>query len=197
MPQLMPDSNKDEEAEADVSASFHEDGFHDDFSTGDAPENTFHRAAPPHYSVTLWPNRSLSPKGLRIVIALVGFGLLIPLVPFIGTPIAWGLIPFMAGALFAVYAAFMRSYRDGRLHEVLRLWPDLITVERIDPKGATKRWHANPFWVELSLHPDAKLENYITLKGNGRTIELGAFLSPEERATLHGELQTALRSAAD
>ncbi len=153
----------------------------------------FTREDPPSYSVTLWPNRSLSAAGLRWVIGLVGAGLLIPLIPFLGTPIAWGLIPFMVGALLAVYAAFMRNYRDGRLYEILRLWPDLITVERVDPKGRRKCWHANPFWVELAMHSDTRVENYITLRGNGRTIELGAFLSPDERVELHGELETALR----
>jgi hypothetical protein len=38
--------------------------------------------------------------------------------------------------LVAVYAAIRRSYADGRLVEELRLWPDLITVERREPRGA-------------------------------------------------------------
>ncbi|MEO0913872.1 MAG: DUF2244 domain-containing protein [Pseudomonadota bacterium] len=172
--------HNEEEAGADASASFPEDAVHSG------------RGAP-SYSVTLWPNRSLSANGLRAVMGITGVGLLIPLIPFLGTPVAWGLIPFLVAALFAVYAAFMRSYRDGRLHEVLRLWPDLITVERVDPKGRTQSWQANPFWVELKMHSDARVENYITLRGSGRTIELGAFLAPEEREALHAELETALR----
>jgi len=33
---------------------------------------------------------------------------------------------------------------------------------------------------------------YVTLKGNGRTVENGAFLSEDERRALYGELASAL-----
>ncbi|MEM8820806.1 MAG: DUF2244 domain-containing protein [Pseudomonadota bacterium] len=38
-------------------------------------------------------------------------------------------------------------------------------------------------------------ENYLTLKGGGREIELGAFLSPEERLSLAERLEDAIRIA--
>ena len=55
-----------------------------------------------------------------------------------------------------------------------------------------RRWHANPFWVRLRLLDDARVEKYLTLQGNGREIELGAFLSPGERETLYDALRAAL-----
>ncbi|MEM9269814.1 MAG: DUF2244 domain-containing protein [Pseudomonadota bacterium] len=45
----------------------------------------------------------------------------------------------------------------------------------------------------MHLADTKHLESYLTLKGNGREIELGAFLSPEERVDLHNSLQEALR----
>ena len=39
---------------------------------------------------------------------------------------------------------------------------------------------------------DSPIENYLTLEGNQRTIELGAFLSPEERIELKVNIETAL-----
>jgi uncharacterized membrane protein len=39
------------------------------------------------------------------------------------------------------------------------------------------------------------VENYLTLSGSDRTVEIGAFLSPEERVALHGELQSAFARA--
>ena len=150
------------------------------------------RSDPPTLSLTLWPNRSLSRAGFRRVMLFTAAGLAIPVLPFLFTPVGWGLLPFVIAALVALYAAFRRSYRDGRLREELRLWPDLITVERIDPRGRVRRWQANPYWVSLRLHQNARIENYLTLKGNGREIELGAFLSPEERVALHAELTRAL-----
>jgi uncharacterized membrane protein len=150
------------------------------------------RAQAPILSLSLRPNRSLTRRGMTWVMALVALGLAIPLVPLAGTGAAWGMLPFLVAALAGLAWAFRRSFEDGRLTEELRLWPDLITVERIEPNGCVRRWHANPFWAQPRLIEDAKIEKYLTLKGNGREIELGAFLSPEERVELYSEISGAL-----
>lgn len=129
------------------------------------------------------------------LLALLALGLAMPLVPLAGTKAAWGMLPFLLAALVALYLAFRRSYEDGRLREELRLWPDLIAVERREPGGRVLRWHANPFWVRLRLRDDAKLEKYLTLEGGGREIELGAFLSPAEREDLYRQICAALDRA--
>ncbi|WP_299133098.1 DUF2244 domain-containing protein [uncultured Amaricoccus sp.] len=152
----------------------------------------FQRCDPPLMALTLWPNRSLSRRGFAWVMGVVAVGLALPIVPLLGTRAGLGLVPFSTAALLALYVAIRRNYADGRLTEELRLWPDLITVERREPGGAARRWHANPFWVKLRLIEDARIEKYLTLEGNGREIELGAFLSPEERETLHRDLDHAL-----
>lgn len=105
------------------------------------------------------------------------------------------MLPFPALALMALFWALRRNQLDGRLCEEVRVWPDLMTVVRRDPKGGVQRWHANPYWVRLHMHEDAPLEKYLTLEGGGREIELGAFLSPWERETLHADLSRALGAA--
>jgi len=159
---------------------------------GTSAPDAFGRSDPPILALTLWPHRSLSPRGFRIVLGIVAAGLAVPLVPLAGTAAAWGLAPFLLAALGALWLAIRRSYADGRLTEELRLWPDLITVERREAKGAVRRWHANPHWVRLQLFENARIEKYLTLTGNGREIELGAFLSPEEREALYRDLRDAL-----
>ncbi len=158
---------------------------------GGSEESPFDRADPPVLSLTLWPNRSLTPQGSAGFLSLFAVCLFIPLLPLLGTAAAWALLPFLAGMLLAVYAAIRRSFADGRLVEELRLWPDLITVERREPRGAVRRWHADPNWVRLRLLENARIEKYLTLEGNGREIELGAFLSPEEREQVHADLRAA------
>jgi len=152
----------------------------------------FARRDPPLLVLVLWPNRSMTRRGTTWIMGLAAVGLALPLFALAGTSAAWGLLPFLAGALLLLYWAIGRSFRDGRLTEELRLWPDLITVVRRDPDGAVRRWHANPFWVRLRLREDGRIEKYLTLQGNGREIELGAFLSPWERATLFDDLNAAL-----
>ena len=156
------------------------------------PDDPFSRTDPPEFQLSLRPHRSLPVSGFQWVIVIVAIGLAIPLIPFLGTPFAWALLPYLLISLLALYFALMRSYRDGELHEELRLWRDLITLERFEPRGRVQRWHANPYWVTPQLYPQGKPENYLTLKGNGREVELGAFLSPEERVSLRDRIAAAL-----
>lgn len=161
-------------------------------STAPAAQDPYARGDPPILALTLWPNRSLTPAGGSWLLGLLALGFTPTLLMLGGTQAGWGMLPFVAGALIALFLAIRRSERDAALREELRLWPDLITVVRREPQGQVRRWHANPFWVRLRLREDGAVEKYLTLQGNGREIELGAFLSPWERVALHAELGAAL-----
>jgi uncharacterized membrane protein len=152
----------------------------------------FARRDRPILELTLRPNRSMTWRDGAWVVGLLAAGLAVPLVPLAGTAAAWGMLPFLVGALVALYWAIRRNMHDGLLTEELRLWPDLITVVRREPSGEVRLWHAHPFWVRLRLLDGERVEKYLTLQGNGREIELGAFLSPGERQTLYDTLGTAL-----
>ncbi|RMH46207.1 MAG: DUF2244 domain-containing protein [Alphaproteobacteria bacterium] len=146
----------------------------------------------PLWQVTLWPNRSLSPQGLRGVV--IGSALIyaIPLLAFLGSAAMLIMLPIVALHVWLLWYFLRRNLRDGRLTETLSLWPDRIEVVRREPGGRVLRWSANPYWVRVTLHPEGRVENYLTLKGGGREIELGAFLSPEERARLKEEITEQL-----
>ena len=153
----------------------------------------FERIDEPVYHVTLWPNRSLSAIGFRNTMIIVIVGSAIGIAPiFLVTGSLWVLL-FVIVPVATLYFFFMRNYHDGRLTEELRIYPNVIAVERREPSGKTHRWHANPYWVKVKLQ-DKHVEHYLTLEGNQRTIELGAFLSPEERRTLKAEIDDALRT---
>jgi uncharacterized membrane protein len=164
----------------------------DDKTTAGDNSPAVSRSDIPSYEVRLWPHRSLPRKGFRIVMTIVGIALALPVLPLMGTRVMWALLPFLVGAWGLLYLLIKRNYRDGRLEEHLRLWPDMICVERREPTGAMLRWQANPYWVDLTMHPNARPENYLTLRGAGRLIELGAFLVPEEREALFTQLNDAL-----
>lgn len=155
----------------------------------------FRRADPPLYAVSLWPHRSLSRKGFRGFMAALAAGLSVPMISVWGTPVAWFLAPFLLGALALAWLFIVLSYRSGRLVEELRVWSDAIAVERREPRGRVLRWSANPYWVTVDLSDTPTVERYLTLQGGGRTIELGAFLTPEERVALADDLRDALRRA--
>ncbi len=147
----------------------------------------------PQVRIALWPNRSLPKKGFAVFIGITYCLILIPVVPLLGTPVLWGLLPFMMLALGGMYAALQRSYRDGEMREELVVWSDHLELTRSDPDRPPRRWEANPFWVRLNLIEKAgPVPFYLTLSGAGREVELGAFLSPEERQGLYDDLSRLL-----
>jgi uncharacterized membrane protein len=149
----------------------------------------------PVWDARIWPNRPLGTGGKRVVLGAAAGGLALPLVPLSGTPVFWGMLPFLLAALGILWLGLRRSDRDGRLVEEVALWRDEMRVERREPSGRVRRWRADPFHVRVTLYPEGRVENYLTLRGAGREIELGAFLSPDERAALAEELEGALSRA--
>ena len=120
--------------------------------------------------------------------------LLLPLLAVLGTPILWGLLPFLAGAVALVWYFLRRSTADAQLREDLTLEADKLTLIRQNPRKPAQRWQANPYWVKVTLHDSrGPVPNYLTLSGAGREVELGAFLSAQERVTLYRDLSDRLR----
>ena len=141
----------------------------------------------------LWPYRSLPRRGFAWVIGIMAAFMALPLIEVLGTPVLWGLLPFALLAGGGLWLALRRSYDDGRLIEELRLSPGRLLLSRHNPRAPRQDWEANPYWVTLHLHPnEGPVPNYLTLKGAGREVELGAFLTAAERVRLHGELSEAL-----
>lgn len=141
-----------------------------------------------------WPYRSLPKKGFVIVIALL-FGLIaLPLLAVVGTVILWGLLPFALAAVGALWWGLQRSYRDGEILEELSITPDHLHLSRQHPREPLKTFEGNPYWVSVNMHPTGgPVPYYVTLKSEGREVEIGAFLSEDERRALYGELSDALR----
>lgn len=149
-------------------------------------------ATPPETHLRLWPHRSLSRTGFVWFIGTTAALIALPLIGMIGKAALWVLLPFLVVAVAAIWLALNRSYQDARIVEDLRLTPDTITLTRQSPRDR-KDWQANPHWVRVTLHESGgPVPNYLTLRGNNREVELGAFLSEEERITLAHDLRTRL-----
>lgn len=149
----------------------------------------------PLYRVLLYPHRSLPRGGFVFFIAATSFLLAIPLLPLIGTAALWGLLPFLIATIALLWFFIMRSYKSGQLVEEVSLWPDHMTLVRANPDGSRQDWQANPYWVEVVSH-DTPVPSYLTLRGGPREVELGIFLTPDERVALKEELEHKLRFLA-
>lgn len=152
-------------------------------------------AASPVASFEIWPHRSLSPRGTRIVLALAA---LVGLVAFLRGP-APRAMPLLVGPLLAVAAlavAFRCNNRAAaRAGETVEIGPDIVRVVRRNGKVGEPPVEFSTGWVRLAVTHDRKVANRITLQQSGRTCTLGECLSPDERAMLAKELAAALAEA--
>jgi len=137
----------------------------------------------------LWPHQSLPPQGYARFIGVTALLIALPLLSFAGSIVFWGLLPFLLLALFGLKYALDRNRRDAQVIEVLTLDATEARLERRNANGTQQSWQCNRYWVAVELHPrDGPVPNYVTLRGGGREVEIGAFLSEDERKALFDEL---------
>lgn len=144
------------------------------------------------HALTAWPYRSLPRRGFVWVIGATAAALALPLMAVVGTAILWGLLPFAALTVAGMWWAFERTYRSGETHEVLTFDRERLHLRRSDRGQADREWQANPYWVRATLRGDGPVTDYLTLTDGGREVEVGAFLTPEERRALWHEMRTRL-----
>lgn len=178
--------------------------YHWTTDTGEAPDfsgaSFFENGDPPLGKLALAAHNSLSPDGFVIFIACTLALLLVPLLAVIGSPVLWGLLPFMFAALGLIWFALKRSWKDRSVSETLTIWTDRVELWHRPARGTALSWIANTHWVVVHLHARrGTLKNYITLTGStsAREVELGSFLTEDERSALHHELRSALAQARD
>ena len=143
--------------------------------------------------IEVWPYNSLKPKGFVLFLGSTFVLISLPLFNVLGTTVFWGLLPFLLVAFMGIWFALRRSLNDRQILEQLILSHEEIALIRQNPTGEHKRWGCSPYWAKLKIYEtEGPVANYITLTGNGREVELGAFLSEDERKTLYGELEQLL-----
>jgi len=141
----------------------------------------------------LWPHNALAPRGYVTVIAMTAGTLAIPMIAVLGSPVLWALLPFAVLALWGLWFALDRNFRDRQILEDMTLSRTSVSLMRHNPNGPVQNWSADPHWVTLSLAPNGgPVEQYLTMTGGGREVELGAFLTPDERSQLYSELNALL-----
>jgi uncharacterized membrane protein len=148
----------------------------------------------PTKELHLWPHQSLRPRGYAGFLGSTSILILLPLMAVLGSVALWWLLPFFLMALGGLWLALDRSRRDAQVFEILTLTPDHAYLRRRNPRGPVLEWDCNRYWARPEMHEQGgPVPYYVTLTGAGRKVEIGAFLSEEERMALYDELVTALR----
>lgn len=149
------------------------------------------------HTLSLWPHRSLPRRGFAGFILITSAMISVPLFPLLGTAVLWGVLPFLVLSVGAIWFALERSYRDGRLHEELTIDANEIHLTRTSPNGRLQEWECESYWAKANMHATGgPVPHYVTLCGKGREVEIGAFLSEDERVSLFDELTDRLFKAS-
>ncbi len=142
----------------------------------------------------LWPHQSLPAKGFAAFILTTFTLILIPTMTLLGTVLLWGMLPFVLLAVAGVYFALQSNYRSRQIEEVLTLDHDTARLTHTTPRGEVKEWQCNRYWTTVTKYEkEGPVPQYVTLRGEGREVEIGAFLSEEERIELFDDLQRSLK----
>ncbi len=147
--------------------------------------------APPR--LRLRPHGSLSAPGFVWFIGATALLIALPALTVLGSKVLWGLLPFLLGAVAAIWLALRKNQRDRAVIEELEFQPTRLHLIRKGPGRRVQEWQANPHWVRVTRHVSGgPVPDYLTLAGGGREVEIGAFLTPEERRHLEDELNRRL-----
>lgn len=149
----------------------------------------------PLFSALLTPHRSLRPSGIHRVVALYAILAVIPAVYFLRTG-AWPIVGFFGLDALALWWALSASLKSGRAFEEVTLWPDSLEIRHVNPLGAARAHAFNPFFVRLDVSRD--FDDRVTkliLRNRGETLEIGAFLNPDDKASFASVFGQALKTA--
>lgn len=143
------------------------------------------------FHALLTPNRSLSWTGFRQVMAIVvSVNVINALIYF--TAGAWPVAVFCGIDILIVWLAFKLSYAQGRRHERVMLTDDALWVSRVLPSGHETRWKLTPIFVKVEIDKPVEHSSQLRLTEKGRTLIIGSFLAPKERAEVADALSAAL-----
>ena len=143
----------------------------------------------------LAPNRSLSPRGFFILMAIISSISFITGIVFISIG-AWPVVGFFGLDVLLIYWAFKLNYRSGGLREIIELDDETLKITRISPSGHAKTWQFNRYWVRVqhAVDPEEEYDNQpLILTSHGRVLEIAGFLSPGEKIEFSEFLRKALK----
>lgn len=143
----------------------------------------------------LWPHQSLTPEGYVWFIGATAAMLALPLLAVLGSPVVWVLLGFFVLVVAGMMRAIAVNRRRLKMNEELEFTSDKLTLVHTSSEGERKEWEANPHWVRIRLRDDGPVEHYLTLGSQGREVEVGRFLAPEERESLYDEISDVVRAA--
>ena len=103
-------------------------------------------------SLTIWPHRSLSPRGFALVMAALGsLAFCIGLGFFLLG--SWPVIGFLGLEILVVWGAFKLNYRAAKRRQHLTATTKKLKIENVSPEGDRETTEMPTAWVQVELTP--------------------------------------------
>lgn len=154
---------------------------------------------PDEFNLVLRPNMSLSPRGFFwLMVWFTAVSVIVGL--YFWSLGAWPVFGFFGLDVVLLYGAFRMNYRYGRRYETLKMADNRLVFSQVTPLGAARNWEFDPYWVRVKLErfgSDGDEIGALILSSHGKYVSVGAFLSPDERASLANSLQATLANLRD
>ncbi|MBL6454936.1 DUF2244 domain-containing protein [Belnapia sp. T6] len=150
-------------------------------------------AEPVLFEAVCTPSRSLGPRGMRILAAVLltlsagtgGFFLALG---------AWPVLGFSGlEALLVLGLMLLHRRQARRAMEVLILTGGRLTIHRTDRRGRREEIAIDPYWARLRLEERPGRVSLLVLRQRGESVEIGALLGDEQKRDLARALGEALR----
>ena len=139
------------------------------------------------YRFVAKPNCSLSRSGRVCVVAVLAFFSLTVAAGF-SLAGAWLVFPFAGLELMAVGYAFYHIGRHADDYESISIQGDELAIEvRDDSKVSRSVFHC--YWARVELREGPGNTRHLWLCSHGKEIEVGRFMSDQQRSELAGQLK--------
>jgi len=143
------------------------------------------------FNATLRPNNSLSPIAFLIFMSLFGLISFIAGIIFIIVG-AWPVFGFLGLDVFLMYLALKRNFKDSLKTERLWITKNTLHIEKVFKNKRVQKFEFQTYWLRVELHERPGRHRSLTLTSHGKSIEIGKFLSPEEKLQFSNLLRTEL-----
>ncbi|XBQ17618.1 MAG: DUF2244 domain-containing protein [Oceanicaulis sp.] len=150
--------------------------------------------APLYFDASIRPNRSLPNPGFYVLMGVLVIVSFCAGIAFVSIG-AWPVIGFFGLDVLLVWLAFRMSYRDGRRLETVQVTAEEIRVARRTPFGHVTAYRVPLAWTRVELAGRGEPDVQARLSHKGRSLIIGAMLSPKERESLAEAVRGAIEKA--
>jgi uncharacterized membrane protein len=144
------------------------------------------------FEARLRPHRSLAPRGLLILLGVVGAVSAFAALRFVYLG-AWPISAIFLADLALLWGAFKLNNWAARRFEAVELRASELLIRQVDPRGRERAIRFQPYWVRVDKPDPERADSQLVLRSHGRAVAIGSFLPHAERLAFANTLTDALR----